>query len=222
MSHLTQMAGLTVQNFVSAAVGIAVAVALIRGLTRRRRATIGNFWVDLTRATTRVLAPALRRRRARCSRARASCRACAGRPRRRPSRARRRRSTAAPVASQEAIKELGTNGGGSSTRTRRIRSRTRRRSRTCSRCWALLADPVRARPTRSAGWSATGARAGRSSPRCSCSGSARPALATGFEVDGNPRVDAARARTWRARRCASAPPPPASSPPPRPARRPAR
>ena len=50
MSHLTQMAGLAVQNFVSAAVGIAVAVALIRGLTRRRAATIGNFWVDLVRA----------------------------------------------------------------------------------------------------------------------------------------------------------------------------
>ena len=57
MSHLTQMAGLAVQNFVSAAVGIAVAVALIRGLVRRRSATIGNFWVDLTRSTTRVLLP---------------------------------------------------------------------------------------------------------------------------------------------------------------------
>jgi potassium-transporting ATPase potassium-binding subunit len=57
MSHLTQMAGLAVQNFVSAAVGIAVAVALIRGLARRRSATIGNFWVDLTRSTTRVLLP---------------------------------------------------------------------------------------------------------------------------------------------------------------------
>src|SRR5215218_3435960 len=51
MSHLTQMAGLAVQNFVSAAVGIAVAVALVRGLTRRRSATIGNFWADLTRIT---------------------------------------------------------------------------------------------------------------------------------------------------------------------------
>jgi K+-transporting ATPase ATPase A chain len=57
MSHLTQMAGLAVQNFVSAAVGIAVAVALIRGLARRRATTIGNFWVDLTRSTTRVLLP---------------------------------------------------------------------------------------------------------------------------------------------------------------------
>jgi potassium-transporting ATPase potassium-binding subunit len=57
MSHLTQMMGLAVQNFVSAAVGIAVAVTLIRGLVRRRSTTIGNFWVDLTRSTTRVLLP---------------------------------------------------------------------------------------------------------------------------------------------------------------------
>ena len=57
MSHLTQMTGLAVQNFVSAAVGLAVAVALIRGLARRRGTTIGNFWVDLTRATLRVLLP---------------------------------------------------------------------------------------------------------------------------------------------------------------------
>ena len=57
MAHLTQMAGLTVQNFVSAAVGMAVAVALIRGLARRGSATIGNFWVDLTRTITRILLP---------------------------------------------------------------------------------------------------------------------------------------------------------------------
>jgi K+-transporting ATPase ATPase A chain len=57
MSHLTQMAGLTVQNFVSAAVGLAVAIALVRGFVRRRSETIGNFWVDLTRGTTRVLLP---------------------------------------------------------------------------------------------------------------------------------------------------------------------
>ena len=57
MSHLTQMAGLTVQNFVSAAVGISVAIALVRGLVRRQSETIGNFWVDLVRTTTRVLLP---------------------------------------------------------------------------------------------------------------------------------------------------------------------
>jgi K+-transporting ATPase ATPase A chain len=57
MSHLTQMAGLSVQNFVSAAVGMSVAVAFIRGLTRRGSTTIGNFWVDLTRTITRILLP---------------------------------------------------------------------------------------------------------------------------------------------------------------------
>jgi hypothetical protein len=47
MSHLTQMTGLTVQNFVSASVGMAVMAALIRGLARRRASTLGNFWADL-------------------------------------------------------------------------------------------------------------------------------------------------------------------------------
>jgi len=57
MSHLSQMMGLTVQNFVSAAVGMAGAVAFIRGLTRRRSTTIGNFWVDITRTVVRILLP---------------------------------------------------------------------------------------------------------------------------------------------------------------------
>jgi potassium-transporting ATPase potassium-binding subunit len=58
VSHLTQMVGLAVQNFVSPAVGLAVMIALVRGLARRRSDTIGNFWVDLTRATLRVFVPA--------------------------------------------------------------------------------------------------------------------------------------------------------------------
>jgi K+-transporting ATPase ATPase A chain len=57
MGHLVQMAGLAVQNFVSAAVGLAVAVALIRGLVRTQTDRLGNFWVDITRATVRVLLP---------------------------------------------------------------------------------------------------------------------------------------------------------------------
>jgi K+-transporting ATPase ATPase A chain len=57
MSHLTQMAGLAVQNFASAAVGMAVAIALVRGLVRARGGTIGNFWVDLVRGTLRILVP---------------------------------------------------------------------------------------------------------------------------------------------------------------------
>jgi potassium-transporting ATPase potassium-binding subunit len=57
MSYLTQMLGLTVQNFVSAATGMAVLVALIRGFARRSAATIGNFWVDMTRTTLYILLP---------------------------------------------------------------------------------------------------------------------------------------------------------------------
>ncbi|OMC42654.1 K+-transporting ATPase subunit A [Mycobacterium sp. IS-2888] len=57
MGHLVQMAGLAVQNFVSAAVGMAVAVALVRGFARHRTHELGNFWVDLTRGTLRILLP---------------------------------------------------------------------------------------------------------------------------------------------------------------------
>jgi K+-transporting ATPase ATPase A chain len=55
--HLVQMAGLAVQNFVSAAVGMAVAIALVRGFVRRRTSELGNFWVDLVRGTLRILLP---------------------------------------------------------------------------------------------------------------------------------------------------------------------
>lgn len=57
MSYLTQMLGLTTQNFVSAAAGMAMLVALIRGFVRRQAGTIGNFWVDLTRSTLYILLP---------------------------------------------------------------------------------------------------------------------------------------------------------------------
>src|SRR5689334_21763864 len=57
MSYLVQMAGLTVHNFVSAATGVALAIALIRGFARRSAKSIGNFWVDLTRCTLYVLLP---------------------------------------------------------------------------------------------------------------------------------------------------------------------
>ncbi len=55
--HLVQMAGLAVQNFVSAAVGMAVAIALVRGFARRRTGDLGNFWVDLVRTVLRILLP---------------------------------------------------------------------------------------------------------------------------------------------------------------------
>src|SRR5689334_2638259 len=57
MSYLTQMGGLAVQNFLSAAVGLAVAIAMIRGFTRSRTDKLGNFWVDVTRGTIRLLLP---------------------------------------------------------------------------------------------------------------------------------------------------------------------
>jgi K+-transporting ATPase ATPase A chain len=57
LGHLVQMSGLAVQNFLSAAVGITIAIALIRGFIRSRTGTLGNFWVDLTRITLRVLLP---------------------------------------------------------------------------------------------------------------------------------------------------------------------
>ena len=57
MSYFTQMAGLAYHNFVSAAVGIALAIAFIRGIARRQMQTIGNFWVDLVRASLWVLLP---------------------------------------------------------------------------------------------------------------------------------------------------------------------
>jgi K+-transporting ATPase ATPase A chain len=57
MSHLSQMLALVVQQFLAGAVGIAVVVALIRGLTRKKQATLGSFWVDLVRSVTRILLP---------------------------------------------------------------------------------------------------------------------------------------------------------------------
>jgi K+-transporting ATPase ATPase A chain len=106
-----QLLGLTVQNFVSAAVGLAVAVALIRGFAYRRSGTIGNFWVDLTRGVTRVLLPlsivsalvliatGVIQNFAGFTDVTTITGATATLP-------------GGPVASQEAIKLLGTNGGG--------------------------------------------------------------------------------------------------------------
>jgi potassium-transporting ATPase potassium-binding subunit len=111
MSHLTQMAGLAVQNFLSAAVGLAVAMALVRGIARRRSATIGNFWVDVTRATLYVLLPLslvlglflLGRGVVQNLDGMREVTTVQGATQSLPG---------GPVASQEAIKELGTNGGG--------------------------------------------------------------------------------------------------------------
>src|SRR5262247_3305218 len=57
MTYIVQMSGLAVQNFLSAAVGLAVAIAMIRGFVRSRTGTLGNFWADLTHAVVRLLLP---------------------------------------------------------------------------------------------------------------------------------------------------------------------
>jgi potassium-transporting ATPase potassium-binding subunit len=111
MSHLTQMAGLAVQNFVSAGVGLAVAVVLIRGLTRRRAETIGNFWVDLTRGVLFILLP-LSVLLAVLLMARGVVQNFDGAREAATVAGATQTLPGGPVASQEAIKELGTNGGG--------------------------------------------------------------------------------------------------------------
>ena len=116
MSYLSQMAGLAWHNFISAAAGIAIAIALARGLTRRGDGkgpgTIGNFWVDLTRATVYILLPI-------CFVVRAGVRLAGDdpEPRALPGGARRsrapsRRSRWGRWPRRRSIKQLGTNGGG--------------------------------------------------------------------------------------------------------------
>jgi K+-transporting ATPase ATPase A chain len=111
MGHLVQMAGFSVQNFVSGAVGIAVAVALIRGFAARKTQTLGNFWVDLTRVTIRILLPItiiftiifIAAGMVQNLSGGTDVTTLVGGT---------QHITGGPVASQEVIKELGTNGGG--------------------------------------------------------------------------------------------------------------
>ena len=133
MGYLVQMAGLTVHNFVSAAVGIALAIALIRGFARREASGIGNFWVDLTRCTLYILLP--------ISVVVAIFFVWQGVPQNLNANAdattlegARQAIAQGPVASQEVIKVLGTNGGASSMRTPPIPTRTRQPSPTSFRC----------------------------------------------------------------------------------------
>ncbi|HZR35528.1 MAG TPA: potassium-transporting ATPase subunit KdpA [Nevskia sp.] len=111
LSYLTQMLGLTVHNFVSAATGIALALALVRGFARRSAKSLGNFWVDLTRGTLYVLLP--------ISIAAALFLVWQGMPQNLGAytdvttvEGARQTIAQGPVASQVAIKMLGTNGGG--------------------------------------------------------------------------------------------------------------
>jgi K+-transporting ATPase ATPase A chain len=111
MGHLTQMAGLAVQNFVSAAVGLAVGVALIRGFVRARTDRLGNFWVDLVRGNLRILLPIavlgslvlISLGIVQNLSAGTELTTLTGATQMIPG---------GPVASQEVIKQLGTNGGG--------------------------------------------------------------------------------------------------------------
>ncbi|WP_405591360.1 potassium-transporting ATPase subunit KdpA [Streptomyces sp. NBC_01190] len=111
MGYLVQMTGLAVQNFVSAAVGIAVVAALIRGFTRERTDRVGNFWVDLTRVVVRLLLP-LAFVFAIALVASGTLQNLHGAHGITTLVGDRQTITGGPVASQEAIKELGTNGGG--------------------------------------------------------------------------------------------------------------
>jgi potassium-transporting ATPase potassium-binding subunit len=111
MSHLTQMLGLTVHNFLSAATGLAMAFALVRGFARSSAATVGNFWVDLTRVTLYILLP--------ISIIGALVFVVLGMPQTLAGavdattlEGAKQTISIGPVASQEIIKELGTNGGG--------------------------------------------------------------------------------------------------------------
>jgi K+-transporting ATPase ATPase A chain len=111
MSQFTQMAGLAVHNFVSAAAGAAVVVALIRGLARPRTRTLGNFWVDMTRTTIRILLPLatvftlvlVSQGAIQNLHSARTVTTVSGRTQTIPG---------GPIASQEAIKEIGQNGGG--------------------------------------------------------------------------------------------------------------
>ena len=111
MSHFTQMAGLAIHNFLSAATGIAIAVAVIRGIAREKATGIGNFWFDCTRAILWVLLPFsflaalffVSRGVVQNFQADVAVKTLEGAE---------QKIAQGPVASQEAIKELGTNGGG--------------------------------------------------------------------------------------------------------------
>jgi potassium-transporting ATPase potassium-binding subunit len=111
MGHVVQTAGLAVQNFVSAAVGIAVAVALVRGFARSRTGELGNFWADLVRGTLRILVPGA----AIAAIVLVACGAIqnfTGIHEVGQFMGGSQQWNGGAVASQEAIKELGTNGGG--------------------------------------------------------------------------------------------------------------
>ncbi len=111
MSYLTQMLGLTVQNFVSAAAGIAVLIAMIRGFIRKTSETIGNFWVDLTRSIFYILLP-LSLLLALILASQGVVQTLGPYVKTHTLEGKTQTLAVGPAASQIAIKQLGTNGGG--------------------------------------------------------------------------------------------------------------
>lgn len=191
LSHLTQMAGLAVQNFLSAAVGLSVAVALIRGLVRRRATTVGSFWVDLVRSTTRVLLPLalvftvviVSQGAVQTLRGPEAVTTVEGATQLVPG---------GPFASQEAIKVIGTNGGGTLNANSAHPLSNPSGFTNLLQMVAILLIPFaltyafgRMAKDQRQGWVVFGAMLAL------WAGSV--ALATGFEVQGNPAITELRA-----------------------------
>ena len=188
MSYLVQMLGLTHQNFLSAATGIVLAVALIRGFARASARTVGNFWVDITRCTLYILLPI--------------CIVYAlflvwqGMPQTlgpyveaTTLEGAKQTIAVGPVASQIAIKMLGTNGGGFFNANAAHPFENPTALRTSCR-WSRSSPSGRRSPTCSAAWSATSARAGRFSPSWACCSSPASSSPIGRRRPARPRLNA--------------------------------
>jgi hypothetical protein len=230
MSHLSQMIGLAVQNFVSAGVGFGVIVAIIRGITRtkHRSRSLGNFWVDLVRGTVRILLPlsfvfaiVMPRRACRAEPVRQHHRPPSSTERRGRWAARRR----SPVAGRLAGRDQAARHERRRLLQRQLGAPVREPERPITNLlenWAILVIPLRA------GGRVRHPREGPPSVAAAARGDGLFLVCiTGVlafaESNGNPQLAAcvvstsrsrrrSRAATWRARRCASARAPAACGP----------
>src|SRR5664280_2560306 len=196
LSYFSQMVGLTFHNFVSAATGIAVAAALVRGIARHTAKTIGNFWVDMVRANLYLLMPIclffalflvsqgmIQNFKAydtakvvepytiqvvKKDAAGQEMKDAQGKAVMEDKKIDTQTIPQGPMASQVAIKLLGTNGGGFVNANAAHPMKIRRRFRIFSRCSPSFLSPP-ASPTISAGWSRTAGMAGRYGERWPCS-----------------------------------------------------
>ncbi len=230
MSHLTQMTGLAVQNFVSAAAGMATVAALIRGLARRRATTIGNFWVDLTRGTLRVLLP-MAFVMALVLVSQGVIQNFNGFTEVTTVEGGSQFIPGGPAASQIAIKQLGTNGGGFFNMNSAHPFENTGSFNNFLETWAILVIPF-AYPFMF-GRMVNDKRQGRAVFAIMfIVWAAMTLFAMGLETNGNPRLEAlgadqrsppsSRAATWRARRFDMGPQHRACGPPPPPGPRMAR